>query len=179
MPSYTPESDGESELSGSERTAPTTTSSSASPPRKGKNQTRKNQREMQLRADPLTEVLGPALVRCLGCGGAIKLSLKSEYDTSHWLRHRARCVKKAAAREAMLKRAPADVPLPELASSSSPSSPPSSERAPTPHEDEEDDVHITVREPTITYPVRDNLPVLDDWRSWDWSQLKSRFLPDL
>ncbi|KAJ6498315.1 hypothetical protein DFH09DRAFT_335029 [Mycena vulgaris] len=142
---------------------------SSSPPSK----TKKQLREMRLRADPLVDVQGPTLVHCLNCGAPIKLSHKSEYDASHWLRHRARCVKKSKAREAERGIQPASI---SRAPSTTGSSPASSARALTPHDGDED---IGSSLPGITtadpLALSTDLPVSYDWQSWDWSQLKSRF----
>ncbi|KAJ7091451.1 hypothetical protein B0H15DRAFT_836144 [Mycena belliarum] len=129
---------------------------------------RKQLREMRLRADKLADVQSPTLIRCLGCGASIKLSVKSEYDASHWLRHRTRCVKKAKAREDERVAQPRS-----SASSTTGSSPASSERALTPH-DEDDEGGLRLADPTAA--LRTDYPVFYDWQSWDWSQLKSRFL---
>ncbi|KAJ7130646.1 hypothetical protein C8R44DRAFT_67337 [Mycena epipterygia] len=135
---------------------------------------KKEQREMRLREDKLADVQGPTLVHCLNCGAAIKLSLKSEYDASHWIRHRTRCVKKTKARE--LERGM------QSASSTAGSSPTTSARALTPHDD--DDSRMGAPRPRITIPdpldrtrpaLRTDFPVFYDWQAWDWSQLKSRF----
>ncbi|KAJ7446776.1 hypothetical protein FB451DRAFT_787536 [Mycena latifolia] len=133
---------------------------------------RKQLREMRLRADKLADVQSPTLVRCLNCGTTIKLSLKSEYDASHWLRHRARCVKKTKAREEEREMQPTS-----SASSTTVSSPASSPRALTPH-DGDDEVEtslpeIAITDATAAHPT--DSPVFYDWQSWDWSQLRSRF----
>ncbi|KAJ7917510.1 hypothetical protein B0H13DRAFT_323573 [Mycena leptocephala] len=151
MPSFvqTPVSDGES--------APT---SPAAP-------SKKKLREMKLRADTLADVQSPTLVHCLNCGGAIKLSHKSEYDASHWLRHRTRCVKKSKAREVERIQAPLSMAS-STTSLSTGSSPASSTRALTPHADDD----------TIEPQIADSLPQPEfpDWQSWDWSKVKSRFM---
>ncbi|TFK39839.1 hypothetical protein BDQ12DRAFT_734567 [Crucibulum laeve] len=51
-------------------------------------------REKKLREDSMVLVLSPYSVECKNCGARIKLSTKSYYDLSHWLMHRARCLKK-------------------------------------------------------------------------------------
>ncbi|KAJ7782000.1 hypothetical protein DFH07DRAFT_393018 [Mycena maculata] len=126
---------------------------------------RRQVRERNLRADKLVEVLTPTLVRCLNCGATIKLSLKSEYDASHWLRHRTRCVKKSKARE--LGRTSM-----QSASSTASSSPTSSARALTPHDDDDDDEHPAI---ASTPALRSDIPIFHEWKSWSWSQVKSRF----
>jgi hypothetical protein len=167
-PHFRPVSDGES--------APT---SPAAP-------SKKKLREMKLRADTLADVQSPTLVHCLNCGGAIKLSHKSEYDASHWLRHRTRCVKKSKAREVEMiqvgflstyidclflspsyLQAPSSM-VSSTTSMSTGSSPASSTRALTPHADDD----------TIEPQIADSLlqPDFPDWQSWDWSKVKSRFM---
>ncbi|KAJ7224149.1 hypothetical protein GGX14DRAFT_557040 [Mycena pura] len=171
---------------------------------------KKKLREMKLRADPLADVLGPTLVRCLGCGAAIKLSHKSEYDASHWTRHRARCLKKAKAHEAARRskgkaqpevgdagigrgaaRPRARVCSASSDSSAGTSSPTLSSRALTPPEPDDDDVdseddEMAPRPKTVDALDRETSPgpafhassaELYRWKSWDWSQLRSRFLP--
>ncbi|KAJ7879924.1 hypothetical protein B0H14DRAFT_3434672 [Mycena olivaceomarginata] len=129
---------------------------------------KKKLRELKLRADPLADVQGPTLVHCLGCGGAIKLSTKSDYDASHWLRHRARCAKKTGARGKPTSSA--------SAASSSTGSPASSARALTPpdeHAIPDPDV-ADPDDPLDAEPEPEPIP-FPDWQSWDWSKLKSRF----
>jgi hypothetical protein len=134
-------------------------------------------------------VQGPTLVHCLGCGGAIKLSTKSDYDASHWLRHRARCAKKTGARgKVSLSRRPSVHGLWFLisillqptssasAASSSTGSPASSARALTPpdeHAIPDPDV-ADPDDPLDAEPEPEPIP-FPDWQSWDWSKLKSRF----
>ncbi|KAJ6518910.1 hypothetical protein C8R45DRAFT_1084978 [Mycena sanguinolenta] len=123
---------------------------------------KKRIREMKLRADKLAEVLSPTLVNCLNCGSKIKLSHKSEFDNSHWNRHRASCVRRTSAG----KRKSTST----ASSASSTGSPASSARALTPPDDDTSSADTSLD----TEPV----PVLElpDWRSWDWSKVKSRFL---
>ncbi|KAJ7642775.1 hypothetical protein DFH06DRAFT_606842 [Mycena polygramma] len=128
---------------------------------------RKKAREMKLRADKLADVQSPTLVHCLNCGAAIKLSHKSEYDASHWLRHRGRCLKKSKAREVERALMKAAVLSATSSSTGSSPSPASSERALTPPDDND------AQQPRIADPE------FPDWQSWDWSKLKSRFLPPL
>ncbi|KAJ7696556.1 hypothetical protein B0H17DRAFT_1130946 [Mycena rosella] len=125
---------------------------------------------MRLRTDKLVEVQSPTLVRCLNCGASIKLSLKSEYDASHWLRHRTRCVKKTKEREEERGMQPTS----SASSSTTGSSPAFSARALTPHDDDDELPRIAIADP-LALPA--DFPVFYDWQSWDWSQLKSRFIP--
>ncbi|KAJ7066496.1 hypothetical protein C8F01DRAFT_703932 [Mycena amicta] len=128
-------------------------------------QSKKKARELKLRADALVEVLGPTLVRCLNCGAEIKLSPKSDYDASHWTRHRGRCLKKSKAHETPRKTrvvVPVQVQVQSVPDSSSGTSSTSS-REVTPQE-----------EGKIASP-----PDYMSWKSWDWSQLRSSFLPHL
>ncbi|KAJ7255491.1 hypothetical protein B0H12DRAFT_534981 [Mycena haematopus] len=122
---------------------------------------KKRIREMKLRADKLADVQSPTLVNCLNCGTKIKLSYKSDYDASHWLRHRAACVRRTGAREVQKRK-----PTSTSAASSSTGSPASSARALTPPDDVDDPID------TEPFPVL----ALPDWKSWDWSKVKSRFL---
>ncbi|KAJ7170469.1 hypothetical protein C8R43DRAFT_91884 [Mycena crocata] len=130
---------------------------------------------MKLRGDKLADVQTPTLVRCLNCGTHIKLSPKSDYDASHWIRHRTRCVKKTKARE--LEKEMQLSP----SSSATGSSPASSARALTPHdgEDEMDASQPIIPDPldsgSRTHVFHTDYPIYHDWQSWQWSQLKSRF----
>ncbi|KAJ6581633.1 hypothetical protein B0H19DRAFT_1251817 [Mycena capillaripes] len=130
---------------------------------------KKKMREMKLREDKLADVQSPTLVHCLNCGSTIKLSHKSEYDASHWLRHRTRCVKKTQARELERRMQPASSP----ASSTTRSSPASSVRALTPPDDED---ATQIVDPF----AQTDLPAAHgNWQDWNWSQLKSRFIAPL
>ncbi|KAJ7180763.1 hypothetical protein C8R46DRAFT_1345013 [Mycena filopes] len=152
---------------------------------------RKKLRELKLRADKLVDVQGPTLVRCLLCGAMIKLSTKSEFDASHWLRHRARCVKRSkAAREGAAVGAGAGaraqvglLPPPRSSGASSSDSaasvsPTLSARALTPQEEDDDadsEEGGVDSDPSQQTHADDFLV----WQSWDWSQLKSRFFPPI
>ncbi|KAJ6619876.1 hypothetical protein B0H10DRAFT_1127251 [Mycena sp. CBHHK59/15] len=176
MPPYISESNAQDIDSDLESALSSQTPSPAPPdPHTSKHKSKKKEREMKLRADALADVQSPTLVHCLNCGAAIKLSLKSEYDTSHWVRHRTRCLRRSKVQEAVKFRTPAPASSSE---SSTRSSPASSARALTPHDDE--DVKISAPHTGITIAdlldaPRDDYYEYSDWRSWDWSQLKSRF----
>jgi len=57
--------------------------------------TAEQRREQKLREDPVCEIHSSYLVSCNICGNRIKLSLKSAYDPSHWIKHRERCLRKS------------------------------------------------------------------------------------
>ncbi|KAK7025206.1 hypothetical protein R3P38DRAFT_2953289 [Favolaschia claudopus] len=129
--------------------------------------TKKKIREMRLREDPLADVQNPGLVVCLNCGSPIKLSTKSDYDSSHWNRHRTRCLKK-------YKKSTKPSSVSPPSSESSTVSPSSTTRLLTPPPDEDGDVMMPFIAGEDDYEPPAPLP-LPDWQSWNWSLVKSRF----
>ncbi|KAJ7623145.1 hypothetical protein FB45DRAFT_1031087 [Roridomyces roridus] len=128
---------------------------------------RKQGREAKLREDVLCEVLNGTCVRCLNCGQNIKLSLKSDFDASHWLRHRGRCLKRSRA----LEKAAQSVETSPTSSARALSIPPAEEAVDSEIPDVTDPSLDT---PAATLDVQPP-PEWQSWQTWDWSQLKCRF----
>ncbi|KAF7309880.1 hypothetical protein MIND_00360300 [Mycena indigotica] len=140
-------------------TLPTSSAGNSSPPSK------KKLRELKLRADSLVDVLSPTLVRCLNCGTTIKLSYKSDYDASHWTRHRGRCLKKTKTRETP-KETRVSLPVQSSPHDGNSSSPGSSRAATPEAEDKSEYQSVPINYADLT----------QRWKSWDWSQLRSSFI---